>query len=337
MQNYILRRLIAFFPVLLAMTVLGFGVQQMMPGGPVEQRIQQILMSEGGGAGDVDLQQLRKDLEKQFGMDKPIHIRYFKWLSNAAVGDFGQSTLDNRPALDHFLGRIPVALFFGIPAFLGTYLLCIPLGITKAVRDGSRFDSVSSMVLFVAYSTPPLVLGLLLLLIFCTDRVLPGGAIFPLGGAFSRDFNSLSFLGKFIDIGYHMFLPVLTYLAFQFTATTQLMKNSFLEAVKSDFVRTARAKGLAENIVLYKHTLRNAVLPLLVNVKTDIGVFLAGSILIESVFGIPGIGKLFIDSIAARDYNVMMLYLVLQGAIIIVGQLVSDLLYVAVDPRIDFS
>lgn len=239
--------------------------------------------------------------------------------------------------METIVSRFPVSLGFGIPGFLLTYLICVPLGVAKALRDGSRFDMGSSVVLFIAYSIPSLVAAVVLLLVFCTDRVLPGGAIFPLGGLRADDFASMSAFRQILDYIHHMFLPVCAALLGGFTVTTLLMKNSLLDVIRSDYVRTARSKGVSESAVIFKHALRNAILPLMVGIGTFLSTFVAGSIVIESVFGLPGMGLLFLDAISSRDFNVMMGVVVILSLTIMVGQLISDIAYVMIDPRIDFN
>jgi microcin C transport system permease protein len=284
-----------------------------------------------------DVSKLKAELEVQYGLDKPVSVRYFNWLKRVVVLDFGDSTATREPAMKTILERVPVSLGFGIPGFFLTYLVCIFLGMMKALRDGSRFDTSSSVVLFVAYSIPPLVISVVLLLVFCTDRILPGGAWFPLGGARSDQWDSLGFAAKCVDYAKHMLLPVLSSLLGGFTFLTLMMKNSLLDVLSSDFIRTARAKGLSERKVILKHALRNAILPLMVGLGGFLSAFVAGSIVIESVFGLPGMGRLMIEALNSRDYNVLMGVAVIQSAIVMVGQLLSDCAYVLVDPRIDFG
>ncbi len=284
-----------------------------------------------------DIGKLKAELEKQYGLDQPVPVRYWNWLKKIAVLDFGDSTATREPAMKTILERVPISIGFGVPGFFLTYLVCIFLGMWKALRDGSRFDVSSSVVLFVAYSIPALVVSVVLLLVFCTDRVLPGGAWFPLGGAHSDQWETLSFSEKCIDYVKHMFLPVVSSLLGGFTFLTMMMKNSLLDVLGSDFIRTARAKGLPEGRVVFKHALRNAVLPLMVGLGGFLSAFVAGSIVIESVFGLPGMGRLMIEALNSRDYNVLMGVAVLQSGIVMFGQLLSDMAYVLVDPRIDFG
>lgn len=328
-------------PMFLLMTAVYFMVQNYLPGGPVQEVLSRIQFGgEAGGAvsmGSGNLEQLKADLERQYGLDKPVPVRYLNWLKKILVLDFGDSSTTRTPAIDTILERVPISLGFGIPGFFLTYFVCIALGMAKALRDGGKFDVFSSVTLFVAYSIPPLVVSVVLLLVFCTDRVLPGGAWFPLGGAFSDSVDTMSWSEKFWDYCKHMFLPVCASLLGGFTFLTMMMKNSLLDVLSSDFIRTARAKGLGEKAVVMKHALRNAVLPLMVGVGGFLSAFVAGSIVIETVFGLPGMGRLLIESLSSRDYNVMMGVAVLQSLIVMIGQLISDVAYVFVDPRIDFK
>jgi microcin C transport system permease protein len=345
MRNYIIKRILAMIPMFFIMTGVFFVIQNNLPGGPVQEALARIRGADGGGGGGAtgrtlstaDIDQLRKDLERQYGLDKPVHVRYLNWVKAVATLDFGDSITTRRPAMETIVSRFPVSLGFGLPGFFLTYLICVPLGVAKALRDGSKFDWGSSVILFVAYSVPALVASVVFLLVFCTDRVLPGGALFPLGGLRSDGFENMSMLQQMGDYVWHMFLPVCASLLGGFTVTTLLMKNSLLEVIRSDYVRTARSKGLGENTVIFKHALRNAILPLMVGIGTFLSTFVAGSIVIESVFGLPGMGLLFLDAITSRDFNVMMGVVVLLSMMIMFGQLISDIAYVAVDPRIDFN
>ena len=344
MRGYIIKRIISMLPMFFIMTGVFFTLQNKMPGGPVQEALARIKGQDMGGGGGRDstrsaeeMVKLRADLERQYGLDKPVHIRYLKWVKNLVTLEFGDSITTRRPALETIVSRFPVSLGFGIPGFFLTYLICIPLGISKGLRDGTAFDIGSSIVLFVAYSIPSVVASVVLLLVLCTDRVLPGGAIFPLGGIRADDFDSLGLVAQVWDYLKHMFLPVSVSLLGGFTFFTLLMKNSFLEVIGSDYIRTARAKGLSEKTVLFKHALRNAILPLMVGIGGFLSSFVAGSIIIEAVFGIPGMGLLFLEAISSRDFNVLMAVISLTSISIMLGRLISDLAYVLVDPRINFS
>ncbi len=331
-------------PMFFLMTGLYFAIQNWLPGGPVQEALARLRGADMGGGGGGsraltpdDFARIKAELEHQYGLDKPIGVRYLIWVKNIVTFDFGDSMTTRRPAIDTILERVPISLGFGLPGFFLTYIVCILLGVSKALKDGSTYDMTSSFFLFVAYSIPPLVVSVVLLLVFCTDRFLPGGSIFPLGGAYSDEFSSFTFWQKAKDFVWHLFLPVCASLVSGFTFLTILMKNSLLDVLHSDFVRTARAKGLGERAVVFKHALRNAILPMMVGIGSFLGVFVAGSIVIESVFGLPGMGLLLIESLNARDYNVMMGVAVIQSLVIMMGQLMSDIAYVLVDPRIDFK
>jgi microcin C transport system permease protein len=344
MRNYFIRRFIAIIPMFFLMTATYFCIQNYLPGGPVQETLARIrgMGGEGGsskssGMGPEDIKKLTHELEIQYGLDKPALTRYFIWVKNILILNFGDSITTRAPAIDQIIERLPISLSFGIPGFFLTYLISIPLGVLMALKDGSKFDSISSFLLFVIYSIPALVFAVVFLLVFCTDRVLPFGAIFPLGGWRADNYDELSMLGKFFDLTKHMFLPVLASVIGNFTVFALLQKNSMLEVIRSDYIRTARAKGLSESLVVFKHALRNALLPLMVGFGTVLGSFLGGSIIIEPIFGLPGIGVLSLQSLSSRDFNVVMAIVVLQSLAILLGQILSDITYVIVDPRIDYK
>lgn len=341
MFSYLVRRLLTMIPMFFLMTAVYFAVQNYLPGGPVQEVLSKIQYGGGEGSGRTmnieDIARLKADLERQYGLDKPVPVRYWNWLKKIMVLDFGDSTATREPAIKTIAERVPISIGFGVPGFFLTYIVCIFLGMVKALRDGSRMDLLSSILLFIAYSIPALVVSVVFLLVFCTDRVLPGGAIFPLGGARSDDWDTLTFAQQVVDYCKHMFLPVTASLLGGFTFLTMMMKNSLLDVLSSDFIRTARAKGLKESKVIYKHALRNAILPLMVGIGGFLSAFVAGSIVIESVFGLPGMGRLMIESLNSRDYNVLMGVAVIQSGVVMFGQLLSDIAYVMVDPRIDFN
>jgi len=341
MLSYLVRRLLTMIPMFFLMTAVYFAVQNYLPGGPVQEVLSKIQYGGGEGSGRTmnieDVAKLKAELEKQYGLDKPVPVRYWNWLKKIMVLDFGDSTTTREPAIKTIAERVPISVGFGVPGFFLTYIVCIFLGMVKALKDGSKVDIFSSIMLFIAYSIPALVVSVVFLLVFCTDRILPGGALFPLGGARSDDWDTFTFAQQVVDYCKHMFLPVTASLLGGFTFLTMMMKNSLLDVLSSDFIRTARAKGLKESKVIYKHALRNAILPLMVGIGGFLSAFVAGSIVIESVFGLPGMGRLMIESLTSRDYNVLMGVAVIQSGVVMFGQLLSDIAYVLVDPRIDFN
>jgi microcin C transport system permease protein len=338
MIKYLVQRLLMMIPTLIGITIISFVVINLAPGGPIEQKMQQLRFGMGDSAGkfgDTGVsQQVLESLKKQYGFDKPLHVRYFIWLKNIVTLDFGESFTYEEPVMSVIASKFPVSLQFGFWSLILTYIVCIPLGISKAVRNNSNFDAASSFVLFVLYSVPPLMLGVMLIVFFA------GGSYFswfPVAGLASQNYDSLSTIGKILDRAHHFVLPLICYMVNSFTVLTFLMKNSLLDEIKLDYVRTARAKGLAENIVVYKHALRNALIPIVTGLGSFFGVFLAGSLIIEAMFSLDGIGLLGYKSSLARDYNVIMALIFISSVIALIGRLISDLLYLAVDPRIDFK
>ncbi|MEW6055681.1 MAG: ABC transporter permease subunit [Bdellovibrionota bacterium] len=345
MFTYLLRRLLAIFPTLFGITLIAFLIINLAPGGPIEQRLQQIrfgaLTAEGSGSqgssgrGQQGVsEEVIAELKKQYGFDKPLLARYGIWLKNLARLDFGKSFSYEEPVTDVILRKMPVSLQFGITSFILSYLVCIPLGIRKAVRHGSFFDAASSVVLFMAYSTPSFMLAILLIVLFGGGSFLDW---FPITGVVSDDYEDLNALGKLYDRAHHFVLPLICYMIGHFTTLTILMKNSLLEEIKKDYVRTAYAKGLSETVIVYKHALRNALIPIATGFGGFLSIFFTGSLLIETIFSLDGMGLLGYQSILARDYNVVMGLLVIQSFLFLIGNIISDLLYVVVDPRIDFA
>jgi len=321
-------------PTLLGVTVLSFVIINLAPGSPLEQKIQNIRMS-GGGTSNVGVSdQVIEALKKQYGFDKPVHVRYLIWLKNIATLNFGDSFSREEPVVDVIFSKFPVSLQFGLVSLFLTYLICLPLGIAKAVQDGTQFDTGTSFALMISYAIPPLILGVLL-------KVFLSGSVwldwFPLGDLYSDNYESLSSWGKILDRIHHFILPLICYMIGHFTVLTFLMKNSLLEEIKLDYVRTARAKGLSEKSVIYKHALRNSLIPIATGLGSFLTVFFTGSIIIEQIFNLDGMGLLSLKSISDRDYNVIMGLLFFESVLIILGRLISDIVYVLVDPRIDFS
>ncbi|MCZ0932172.1 MAG: ABC transporter permease subunit [Oligoflexia bacterium] len=339
MFKYILKRLLLIIPTLIGITVACFVITITAPGGPIEQKLAQLRFAGGGESNQSSSgndygvpQEVIDNLKKQYGFDKPIPIQYLIWLKNAVTFDFGDSFIHEEPVTQLILERVPISLQFGLISFILTYLVCITLGVAMAVRKDSLFDISSSIVLIVLYSIPSLMLGILL-------KVFAGGLwdLFPIGDLYSDMYFEKDFWARALDRIHHFILPMLCYMIGSFTVLTQFMKNSLLEEINKDYVKTARAKGLSKKVVHYKHALRNALVPIATSLGNIFGIFLAGSIIIEKIFNIPGIGLLALDSATARDYNVIMALIFIQSLIFIAGRIASDLIYVVIDPRIDFS
>lgn len=341
MKAYFLKRFLLIFPTLLGITIACFLVMQFVPGGPVEQAIQKVKAtaqkSEGGLSGNSTINLTSEEIEnikKYYGFDKPVLVRYWLWLSKLLRLDLGTSYVYGMPVWDIISSRFPVSLTFGLTSLFLTYLLCIPLGIKKALEFGKSFDNWSSVLVFIGYSIPPFVLGVLLLILFGGGTFLN---VFPISGMVSDNFEELSLLGKIIDYIHHMFLPILCYTIGGFATLTLLMKNSLLEQLNQDYLRTALAKGLSFRKAVFKHALRNALIPIATNIGMVIGVILSGSMLIETVFTIDGMGLLGYEAIINRDYPVALGIIVISSFLMLVGRILSDICLSWVDPRIKFK
>ncbi len=298
------------------------------------------MMTEGGvsggaGAFAVSLPQDAIDeIRRFYGFDKPVHVRYGQWLWNVMRLDLGNSYIYQEPVWDVIKSRFPVSIFLGLTGFLLSYVICIPLGVMKAVRHGTRFDVVSSIVVFLGYSVPGWALGTALLVLF------GGGSfwsLFPLGGFRPYNWEFLNLGQKVVAQLHHMFLPVFCYMVGSFATLTILTKNSLMENLGQDYIRTAFAKGLGEYRVIFVHALRNSLIPLATGLGHVFGLVLAGSFLIEKVFNIDGMGYLGYTSILQRDYPVALGILVISSLLMLLGNILSDVIYTAADPRIRFK
>lgn len=343
MTTYFLRRFLLIIPTFIGITLITFLILQIVPGGPLELEIMKIRMggqmkgSESGsttGSSQNIPQSAIEELQKFYGFDKPIHQRYLIWIGNLLKLDLGKSYVYSEPVLDVITSRFPVSIYFGLIGFLLTYLVCVPLGVYKAVKNGSTFDFISSAIVFIGYAIPGFAFGALMLVLF------GGGSfwdVFPLGGFRSTDYETLSFTGKIADQINHTILPVMSYVIGSFATLTILTKNSVIENLSQDYIRTAFSKGLSEKKVIFGHALRNSLIPISTGLGHAVSLVLAGSILIEKVFNINGIGLLSYDSIVQRDYPVVMGILVISSLLLLIGNILSDILYAIVDPRIRFK
>lgn len=357
MGLYILRRLLLILPTLFGIMLINFVLTQFLPGGPIEQILANL---EGEGdafqsfsnSGDSTAQigdletsaylgarglppEFIDSLEKQFGFDKPASVRFFHMMWDYMRFDFGESYFRSISVVDLILEKMPVSITLGLWSTLLAYIISIPLGIRKAVKDGSRFDTLTSGVIIVGYAIPGFLFAVLLLVLFA------GGSyfkIFPLRGLVSDNFADLSLIGKMGDYLWHITLPVLASTISAFATLTLLTKNSFLDEIKKQYVVTAYAKGLSEHRVLYGHVFRNAMLIVISGLPAVfISVFFGGSLIIETIFSLDGLGRLGFEAAISRDYPVIFGTLFMFGLIGLVMGLVSDLMYVWIDPRIDFA
>ena len=341
--HYFIRRLLLIVPTFLGITFVCFALIQVVPGGPVEQAIMRM---KGLGSGESRLTagaisaisaEQRKALEKHFGFDQPFLKRYALWLGRDCMGLNVESyRYPGKTAWQVIRERFPVSLIFGITGLVLSYGICIPLGIAKALRNGSAFDMASSVIVFTGYAMPAFAFGMLLKMLLCgtVDGLWDW---FPLAGFRSDHYESLSWAGRVGDTVWHMALPVLCYVIGNFAVLTLLMKNALLEQINRDYVRTVLAKGGSMRRAVWGHALRNALIPLATGIGGILVVMFAGSVLIEQVFELPGMGRLSVEAILSRDYPVFMGILSLTSVLGLLGNIVSDFSYVLIDPRIHFQ
>ncbi|MDT7520546.1 ABC transporter permease subunit [Rhodoferax sp. TBRC 17660] len=341
MLAYTLKRLLLMVPTLFGVLLLTFAVVQFVPGGPVEQYLAEAkaggsVGAEGGlsyrGAQGVDPKRLEQ-AKALYGFDKPAPERFWQMLKQFARFDLGTSFFQNRKVSELIWEKLPVSMSLGLWTFFISYGIAVPLGIAKAVRAGTRFDLVTSTLVLVGFAIPGFVLGVALLVVF-------GGQLqwFPLRGLTSSDWESLSWGARIVDYLWHIAMPVTAMVMSSFATITILTKNSFLEEIRKQYVLTARAKGLPERMVLWKHVMRNALIPIVTGFPAAfIGAFFTGSLLIETQFSLDGLGLLSYESVIRRDYPVVMGTLYLFTLIGLVTKLVSDLCYAWVDPRVTFE
>ncbi|MEM7238130.1 MAG: microcin C ABC transporter permease YejB [Pseudomonadota bacterium] len=361
MGAYILRRLLLIIPTLFGIMLLNFVIIQFVPGGPVEQILlelkegesahgatdrfsggsdggtqSQITDSDSGYRGSRGLEQdLKDELTRQFGLDKPAYERFGLMIWNYAHFDFGESFFRSSSVMALIIEKMPVSISLGLWATLISYVVSIPLGIAKAVRDGTPFDAVTSAIIIAAYAIPIFLFAVLLLVVFAGGTYLDW---FPLRGLGSDNWDELSLVGKIIDYFWHISLPVFATLIGSFAVLTLLTKNSFLDEIGKQYVMTARAKGLSERGVLYGHVFRNGMLIVVAGFPgAFLGAFFAGSLFIETVFSLDGLGFLGYEAILNRDYPIVLGTLYIFGLMGLVVKLISDLTYVLIDPRIDFE
>jgi len=363
MVFYILKRLLLMIPTIFGILLISFIIIQFVPGGPVEKMIAQLQGHDTsgtsrftGGQGDVSggtagnpgssqISQYRgaqgldpefiKRLEKMYGFDKPAHERFALMIGNYLTFNLGESYYRDVDVLSLVLEKMPVSISLGLWTFLLIYTISIPLGIRKAVRDGSRFDVWTSAVIFIGYSIPSFVMGILLIVVFAGGRYFD---LFPLRGLTSDGWEEMTMIEATLDYLWHLVLPVSAMVISGFASLTMLTKNSFLDEISKHYVLTARAKGLTEKQVLYGHVFRNAMLIVIAGFPAAfVHIFFTGNMMIEIIFSLDGLGLLGYQSIINRDYPVVLGTLYFFGLISLVMHLVRDLVYVWVDPRIDFS
>jgi microcin C transport system permease protein len=342
LRDYVVRRLLLMIPTFIGITFVTFLLCQFVPGGQIDQLRLALAgaggggeVARGGGGARVQLtipdDQL-KQLQQYYGFDKPLPEAYALWLGKVVTFDFGQSFRYNEPVLTVIKDRLPVSIYYGLVTTIFTFGICIPLGIVKAIRHRTAVDNATSVLIFVGYAIPGFALGAVLVNLLAVRY-----HIFPLGGFESVQTAGMSFAARFGDIVWHSVLPLVAYLAGAFALTTMLMKNSLMENMSADYVRTALAKGLNWRRAVFVHALRNSLIPMATSIGGLLGIFLTGSFLIERVFNIDGIGLLAFQAIQTRDYPVVLGILVIDSVLLLVGNLVSDLAVASSDPRVRFE
>lgn len=324
-------------PTILGITILLFTLIQFLPGGPVEQyiaKIQQSLSAQGLDVNTAITEAEMENIRAYYGYDRPAYERYFLWLGNVLQLDLGESFSYHEPVWDVIKQRMPISLFFGLTSFLIAYAVCIPLGFKKALEHQSGFDIGSSAIIFAGYVIPGYVLGLLLIVFFAGGSYLD---LFPVSGVVSDDWEFMGPVDQVLDFLHHMALPMVCYMVGEFAFLTLLMKNSLLDEIGKDYLRTAVVKGAPFRVAVWKHALRNALIPIATRLSEIFTLIFAGALLIEKVFNIDGMGLLVYTSILDRDYNVVMGIILMVGVLTMLGRLFSDILYVVIDPRIRFD
>ncbi len=323
MLNYIIRRLLNMIPVLFGITIISFAVIHLAPGKPTDALTQ--LNPK------IDFE-AREKLNKIYGLDKPLHAQYVNWIKKIAKLDLGRSFTDNRPVKYKILERLPVTLLINILAIFIIFTLSIPIGVKSAVNKDSLFDKVMTVVVFIGFAAPSFWLAMLLMSFFGVRL-----GILPVSGIVSLDFENLSALGKALDLLKHLILPVGVSSIAGFAGVSRYMRQSMLNVIKEDYIRTARAKGLPESVVVYRHALRNALLPIITIIGLSIPGLISGSVILETIFSIPGMGRLMVEAVFARDYNTIMAGLLVSAVLTLLGNLIADIAYAYADPRIRYN
>ena len=364
MGAYLIRRVLLIFPTLFGIMLINFAVIQIVPGGPVEQMIAQMTGTavestarfSGGGEGELNSSfdassfddgdskyrgaqgldpDIIKEIEVMYGMDKPAHERFFKMLKSYIFFDFGESFFRDQKVTSLVLDKMPVSISLGLWTTLLVYLISIPLGIRKAIKDGSRFDIISSSIVTIGYAIPNFLFAVILIVFFAGGRFYD---IFPLRGLVSENFEELTLLAQIKDYFWHLTLPLLAMIVSGFAGLTFLTKNSFIDQINQQYVMTARAKGLSERRVLYGHVFRNAMLIVIAGFPSAfIGILFSSSLFIEVIFSLDGLGLLGYEAALTRDYPVIFATLYFFSLLGLIMGIIGDFMYSLIDPRIDFE
>ena len=335
MWQYFLRRLLLVIPTFLGITVVVFTITRFVPGGPIEKAMLEAKLAEGGSRGSSGSASLSEDqmnqLKEYYGFDKPVLISYAHWLGKVLRFDLGNSTRYNEPVIDTILERLKVSAFYGICVMLLTYLICVPLGIIKAIFHRSWIDDISSIGIFAGYALPGYIIGIGSIIVLSVQW-----EIFPIGGFVGNNFSELPFIEKVTDLLWHAALPLSAYVIPSLAIMTMLVKNNLMDHLASEYVRTAMAKGLGFWRAVVGHALQNSLIPLATHFGNNLSVILAGTFLLEKIFNINGFGLLGYEAIVERDYPVVLGILVIASILQLIGNIISDLCVAALDPRVKF-
>jgi len=323
MIAYIMRRVLGMLPLLFGITIISFLIIKLAPGKSV--MLQYALNPK------ISLEEIKR-LEKLEGLDKPLPVQYVNWLNNLIRLNFGRSIVDGRSVMDKILERIPITLAINILSLFFILLVAIPLGIRSAIRPNSAFDNTTTILVFLLFATPTFWLALLLMQLFCIQL-----GWLPISGVTSLDFEYFSWWRKLWDLSKHLLLPILVSSLGGLAGISRYMRSSMIEALNQPYIYAARAKGLAGKRVVYKHALRNAILPIVTIFGLSIPGLLGGSVIFESIFAIPGVGRLFYEAAMMRDLNLIMAEVVLVAILTMLGNLIADISYAYVDPRIRYK
>jgi peptide/nickel transport system permease protein len=321
MLAYILKRLLMMLPLLLGITLISFVVIHLAPGEPTD--LQMELNPEASA-------ELKERLRAQYDLDQPLHVQYGRWLGRLVVLDFGDSfSQDRRPVLDRILERLPITILINVLSIAVILAVAVPIGILSATRRNSFFDRATTIFVFLGFATPSFWLALLLM-DFLGVRL----GLFPIAGIRSLGHEYLSWGGQIWDMAHHLILPVFVSAFGGLAGFSRYMRSNMLEVIRQDYILTARAKGLTERVVIYKHALRNALLPVITILGLSVPGLIGGSVIFETIFAIPGMGKLFYDGVMMRDYPLIMGILVMGAVLTLLGNLIADISYALADPRI---
>jgi peptide/nickel transport system permease protein len=339
MASYALQRILLMIPTFIGITLIGFLIMRLAPGDPAELRAAGGLAAAAGAGVALDkgvsVDEAVAQWRKQYGLDRPLHIQYFVWLKNLVTVDFGESFKDNQPVWSKITERLPVTIKLNIFSIVLVYLIAIPLGVYSATNRDTVGDRITTVIAFILFAIPTVWAATMSLVFICGGDFL---YLFPPGGLTSIDYDpAWPLWKKFSDQAWHLFLPVVLLSYGGFAGLSRYMRASMLEVLGQDYVQVARAKGLLERVVIVKHVLRNSLIPLITILASLLPALIGGSVIIETIFSIPGLGQLGYESVRARDYPTIMALYSVSAVLTLVGILISDLLLVLVDPRIAFG